>query len=134
MRSAWPRNELLGGFPHALADLSAPRCAFFGGAAGHLGSVFERQPDGPIALRLRTDELARFSPQAQRWLPSLQQIIQRHAITFPLPPGAGYAVNNRWRLHGRRAFTGHRAMRRVLVTPHRGRPTPAGFEPPGETR
>jgi alpha-ketoglutarate-dependent taurine dioxygenase len=130
--------ELAATAPEALIDLSSPRCALFGalfgGAAGFLGTVFERQPDGRIALRLRSDKLARFSPRTQRWLPTLHQAIERHALTFELPTGTGYAVNNRRWLHGRRAFTGQRVMWRVLVNPHAHWDIPTGFEPVGGAR
>ncbi|WP_329060593.1 TauD/TfdA family dioxygenase [Amycolatopsis sp. NBC_01480] len=113
--------------PDALADLSAPRSAYFGGAAGLVGQVFEPYPDGHISLRLRLDKLARFSPRAQRALPVLRAAIDRHLVTFPLDAGAGYVVNNRRWLHGRRSFTGDRVMCRVHVEPRPGWRIPAGF-------
>lgn len=115
--------------PDALADLSAPRSAHFGGAAGFVGQVFEPQLDGQVSLRLRLDELARFSPHAQRWLPVLREAIDRHLVAFSVNAGAGYVVNNRRSLHGRRSFTGHRVMCRVHVEPRPAWRTPAGFSP-----
>lgn len=115
--------------PEALADLSSPRGAYFGGGAGYVGNVFETGSDGRLGLRLRLDELARFSPQTQRWLPALRAAIDRHSIAFNLPSGAGYVVNNgRW-LHGRHGFSGHRVMCRALVDPRPKWRIPAGFDP-----
>lgn len=34
---------------------------------GYLGSVVTPEPNGRVTVRLRLDELARFSPQAARW-------------------------------------------------------------------
>ncbi|MET9265242.1 TauD/TfdA family dioxygenase [Amycolatopsis sp. NPDC004079] len=120
--------------PEALADLSAPRGAYFGGSAGYVGNVFETGSDGTLGLRLRLDKLARFSPQTQRWLPDLRAAIDRHTITLNLASGAGYAVNNRWWLHGRHGFTGQRVMCRVLVDPRPEWRIPAGFDPAGALR
>lgn len=120
--------------PDALVDLTSARGAYFGGAAGYAGSVFEPHPDGHLSLRLRLDELARFSPRVQRWLPVLRQAINRHAVTFRLAAGAGYVLNNRRFLHARRAFTGQRVMCRVHVEPRPAWRIPAGFEPTGGAR
>jgi len=49
--------------PEILKALSAPRSVLFGGAAGHLGSIFTRAGDR-IVVRLRLDELAQFSPES----------------------------------------------------------------------
>jgi hypothetical protein len=96
--------------------LSAPRSALFGGAAGHLGSVFTRT-GGRLTLRLRLDELAQFSPDVIHWLPALRATIDHHAQTFRLNAGQGYILDNyRW-LHGRRAFTGQRVMYRAHGNP-----------------
>lgn len=59
-------DELARNDPEAVEALSAPRCALFGGAAGHLGSVFTVTPDGRVQVRLRRDDLARFAPAAAR--------------------------------------------------------------------
>lgn len=116
--------------PDALADLSAARGAYFGGAAGLVGNVFEPGPTGLISLRLRLDELVRFAPSTQRWLPLLRQIIDRHTLTVTLPAGGGYVLNNRRWLHGRHGFTGQRVMRRLLLQPHPAWHIPRGFTPP----
>uniref|UniRef100_UPI003F499064 TauD/TfdA family dioxygenase n=1 Tax=Amycolatopsis sp. CA-096443 TaxID=3239919 RepID=UPI003F499064 len=115
--------------PEALADLSGPRGMYFGGPAGIAGNVFEPQPDGTLGVRLRLDGHARFSPRTQRWEDVLRAAVDRHTITLRLPAGAGYAVNNRRWLHGRRPFTGQRLMRRILVEPLAAWRIPAGFDP-----
>jgi len=120
-------HELSTTAPEALADLSARRGAYFGGAAGIVGNVFEPDLHGLVALRLRRDELARFSPQTQRRLPVLAQVIDRHTITIPTRVGGGYVVNNRRWLHGRTAFSGPRTMYRVLIEPRPAWRIPAGF-------
>jgi len=113
----------------ALAELSLPRSALFGGAAGHLGAVFETLPGRRVRIRLRTDDQARFSPHVRRRLPLLHHLLDEHALAFTLPAGAGYVVNNHRWLHARTAFTGSRMMRRVLITPHRQFGLLAGFTP-----
>ncbi|QUG99896.1 TauD/TfdA family dioxygenase [Saccharopolyspora erythraea] len=113
--------------PEAVHALSQPRSALFGGAAGHLGAVFERSADALVALRLRLDELAQFAPEVTRWLPALRNSLDRHAMTFTLDTGHGYILNNRRWLHDRRAFTGHRRMYRVNLEPLPRLGIPAGF-------
>jgi len=122
-------DELATSAPDALADLSARRGAYFGGAAGIVGNVFEPDPRGVVGIRLRRDELARFAPQTQRRLAVLAQVIDRHTITVPTRVGSGYVVNNRRWLHGRTAFTGARRMHRALVDPQPAWRIPAGFTP-----
>lgn len=121
--------ELAATAPDALVDLSAPRSALFGGSAGLLGAVFEPSTDGLVGVRLRLDDLARFAPQTQRWIPLLRRTIDRCAFSFPLPAGAGYVVNNKRFLHGRCAFAGYRMMYRALVRPRPAWRIPAGFAP-----
>ncbi|UUV32298.1 TauD/TfdA family dioxygenase [Amycolatopsis roodepoortensis] len=118
--------------PEAVADLAGARGVLFGGAAGYLGAVFEPRADGRIAIRLRLDDLARFSPRARRWLPLLRQAIREHSDTLALPAGHGYVVNNRWWLHGRHRFSGDRVMWRVLLDPPPGR-VHTGFLPAAAT-
>lgn len=113
--------------PDALADLSARRGVYFGGAAGIVGNVFEPGPSGLVGMRLRRDELARFAPHTQRWLSLLGQVIHRHAVSIPTTAGCGYVVNNRRWLHGRTTFTGRRMVYRVHLDPHPGWRIPAGF-------
>lgn len=119
--------ELAATAPDALVDLSTPRGAYFGGAAGIVGNVFEPGPDQLVGLRLRRDELARFAPHTQRRLSVLEQVIRRHAISIPATAGGGYVVNNRRWLHGRTAFTGRRTVYRIHLDPHLGWRIPAGF-------
>lgn len=118
-------EDLATGNPEALEALSAPKTALFGGADGHLGSVFA--PTGDlVAVRLRLDRLARFAPTVATYLPALRAAIGRHQRLVPLPAGTGYIVNNRRWLHGRRGFTGNRIVLRVTVNPQAGA-VPAGF-------
>ncbi|MEU8637685.1 TauD/TfdA family dioxygenase [Amycolatopsis sp. NPDC048633] len=122
-------DELATSAPEALADLSARRGAYFGGAAGIVGNVFEPGPSGLVGIRLRRDELARFAPQTQRRLAVLARIIERHTVTVPTRAGSGYVVNNHRWLHGRTAFTGARRMHRALIDPRPVWRIPAGFVP-----
>ncbi|MER6790978.1 TauD/TfdA family dioxygenase [Amycolatopsis mediterranei] len=112
-----------------MADLSARRGAYFGGAAGVVGNVFEPGHRGLVGIRLRRDELARFAPHTQRRLAVLAQTIDRHTIVLPTNVGSGYVVNNRRWLHGRTAFAGPRTMCRALVDPRPEWRIPAGFTP-----
>jgi hypothetical protein len=100
--------------PAALRSLSAPRSAHFGGAGGYLGAVFESVGLDRIRIRLRLDDLVRFSPDAAAEIPALRAVISRHLTTVHLGPGDGLLLcNTRW-LHGRDQFAGHRIMLRVL--------------------
>jgi alpha-ketoglutarate-dependent taurine dioxygenase len=113
----------------ALRALSRPRSALFGGAGGYLGAIFERDAEGHVSVRLRLDELSRFSPDAARVIPRLVALAEEHTLVLPLRAGQGYILNNaRW-LHGRTRFSGTRTMLRIL-----GNPLPAlalrrGFTP-----
>jgi alpha-ketoglutarate-dependent taurine dioxygenase len=114
--------------PKVLKALSAPRSVLFGGAAGHLGSIFTRIGDR-ITVRLRLDELAQFSPEIAHRLPVLKATIDRHVNMFRLNVGQGYILDNyRW-LHGRRAFSGQRVMYRVNGNPLPHLGITHGFEP-----
>lgn len=116
--------------PEALRALSSPRCALFGGAAGYLGSIFTNFGYGNrVAVRLRSDELARFAPTATRWLPALRAAIDRHTITINLGRGQGYVLHNHRWLYGRRVFTGQRVIFRVHVNPLPHLEIPSGFRP-----
>ncbi|MEU4254328.1 TauD/TfdA family dioxygenase [Amycolatopsis sp. NPDC026612] len=120
-------GELAAIAPDALADFSMRRGAYYGGSAGIVGNVFEPGPGHLVGMRLRRDELARFAPHTQRWLPVLGQVIDRHAVSIPAVTGCGYVINNwRW-LHGRVGFTGHRTVCRVHLDPHPGWRIPAAF-------
>ena len=122
-------HELAESVPDAVRALSAPRSAFFGGAAGHLGSIFTNTDDGRVTVRLRLDDLAYFSPEVRRWLPELRAAIDRHAITLSLDAGQGYILQNQRWLHGRRAFLGQRVMYRVVGNPLPHLGIAPGFHP-----
>jgi alpha-ketoglutarate-dependent taurine dioxygenase len=121
-------NDLAHNDPEAVRALSSPRCALFGGAAGHLGSVFTtiHHDQARVRVRLRTDDLARFAPTAVRWLPTLRAAIDRNTITIRLRRGQGYVLHNHRWLHGRRAFTGQRLMYRVHAEPMAHLQIPSG--------
>jgi len=61
--------------PEAAQALSTARSALFGGAADCLGSVFTLHPNCWTTVRLRLDDLTRFSSQETRWLPLLWTMI-----------------------------------------------------------
>ncbi|OLF06239.1 hypothetical protein BLA60_33055 [Actinophytocola xinjiangensis] len=123
-------DELAQTCSRALRALGGPRSVLFGGAAGYLGSIFTRVGDR-ITIRLRLDDLARFSPEVTRWLPILRATIDRHAVMFGLDAGQGYVLDNcRW-LHGRRAFSGQRVMYRVNGHPRPSSGLIPGFLPGG---
>jgi len=115
--------------PAMLAALSAPRSACFGGGPCHLGSVFQQTVRGQVTVRLRFDELARFSPTLTPYLDRLRTLVRQRAITIDLRAGHGYILlNDRW-LHGRTRFTGHREMLRIIGDPLAHHELPKGFQP-----
>lgn len=116
--------------PCAAQALSKPRTVLFGGAAGYLGSIFEHTPGGRVRVRYRQDQLAQFSPELARHLPSLGDAIERHTRWFALEPGEGYVLHNHRWLHGRTAYTGDRVMYRLSVDPHPYLAIPSGFVSP----
>jgi alpha-ketoglutarate-dependent taurine dioxygenase len=112
--------------PELLASLVSPRSVLFGGAAGHLGSVFEESA-GRAVIRLRLDDLGQFSPQITHQMPALRDLIAELAVAVTLPEGHGYLLcNTRW-LHGREAFSGDRVMCRLLGNPLSTLTIPLGF-------
>ncbi|WP_280400861.1 TauD/TfdA family dioxygenase [Nocardia carnea] len=111
-------TDLATSAPEAVEVLSQPRTALFGGAAGYLGSVFEPTSGGRVRVRYRRDGLAQYSPQVTRWLPQLEDAIDRHTVRFTLEPGEGYVLHNHRWMHGRTAFTGDRVMYRLNLSPH----------------
>lgn len=117
--------------PDAVQVLTQPRTALFGGASGHLGSIFEHAQGGRIRVRYRRDRLVKYSPEISRWLPALDAAIDRHTIRFVLDPGQGYVLHNHRWLHGRAASTGERVMHRLSLNPHPEFAIPSGFVAPG---
>jgi hypothetical protein len=116
------RNE-----PESWRLLSGPGTAYFGGAAGHAGSIFEPIGSGRWTIRLRLDGLVRFAPQALPHVVILRKAIDRHTKTLLLEPGQGFVLDNtRW-LHGRRPFQGPRTMLRALGEPRECLPLDRGF-------
>ena len=113
----------------ALVALCAPRSALFGGADGHLGSVFAPHAD-TAAVRLRLDSPIRFSPAVAPHLPVLRAAVDRHTVAVPAQPGTGYVLDNRRWMHGRRSYTGARCMLRVTAVAAAGT-SRAGFAVPG---
>ncbi|MFJ4656236.1 TauD/TfdA family dioxygenase [Nocardia sp. NPDC088792] len=120
-------SDLAENWPGAVEALTQPRTALFGGASGHLGSVFEQAKGGRIRVRYRRDGLVQYSPDITRWLPTLDAAIERHMIRFKLEPGQGYVLHNHRWLHGRSAFTGERIMYRLSLNPHPEFAIPSGF-------
>jgi hypothetical protein len=115
--------------PAMLAALSAPHSACFGGGPCHLGPVFEQTLHGQVTVRLRFDELARFSPTLAPYLDRLRTLVLQRAIAIDLRAGHGYILlNGRW-LHGRTRFTGHREMLRIIGDPLPHPELPNGFQP-----
>ncbi len=112
---------LAGRHPGALPALSAPKSAWFGTPAdGYLGAVCEPAGPGRMRLRLRLDDLARFSPDAACAVPALRAAISANAVTLRLGPGDGVVLcNTRW-LHGREPYAGRRVMLRIRGAPRPG--------------
>jgi hypothetical protein len=119
-------GELASIATEAIDALHTARSAMFGGADGHLGSVFTRRADGAITIRLRLDILARFAPVVTPHLPALREAIRRHTLSLSATKGTGYVLDNHRWLHGRLAYEGPRVMYRVLAQPDPGR-IPTGF-------
>jgi hypothetical protein len=80
-----------------------------------------------MRLRLRLDELARFSPDAACAVPALRAVISAHTTTLHLGPGEAVVLcNTRW-LHGREPYAGRRVMLRILGDPLPGTGILPGF-------
>ncbi|MER7579582.1 TauD/TfdA family dioxygenase [Kitasatospora sp. NPDC097691] len=110
--------ELAAYHPAAIEALAADRAAYFGGSGGHFAPVIQQLLDGRWRLRLRQDDLARFSPGAEAHLPALRQAVDRHIRRLRLAPGQGIVLDNHRLLHGRTAFSGERLILRALGEPH----------------
>ncbi|BCB86596.1 TauD/TfdA family dioxygenase [Phytohabitans suffuscus] len=112
-----------------LTALSTPRSAYFGGGLGHLGAVFQEIENDRMAIRIRFDALARFSPVVTPYIGRLRALAQDRTITLDLREGDGYVVlNDRW-LHGRSQFSGERTMLRIVGDPHSYLGLRSGFQP-----
>ncbi|MFD7639184.1 TauD/TfdA family dioxygenase [Kitasatospora sp. NPDC059795] len=122
--------ELATFHPAALEALSAPRAAYFGGSNGHFAAVLEQLPEGRWRLRLRQDELARFSPEAEAHLPTLHRAVEHHTVRMRLACGQGLVLDNHRLLHGRTGFTGERLLLRALGQAHRSLGLDPGFPAP----
>ncbi|WP_055548700.1 TauD/TfdA family dioxygenase [Streptomyces kanamyceticus] len=109
--------DLVTGARAAASALAQPRSAYFGAGDGHPSQVFTIYDDDQVAVRLRLDGLARFSPIVQPYLPTLRAAIARHQLLMPMAPGQGYVLDNRRWLHARTAFTGSRVCWRALGEP-----------------
>ncbi|MBO2454194.1 TauD/TfdA family dioxygenase [Actinomadura barringtoniae] len=128
-------NNLWTHRPEAAVALSEPRTAFYGmgdgAGGGHAAQVFTRLPGGRIAVRLRLDALARWSPMVEPYLRDLRAAALQDQVTLPLAAGQAYILDNtRW-LHARGAFSGDRRFWRVLGDPRF--PLPTGFLPINRT-
>jgi hypothetical protein len=123
----------LAGSQHLLAAaLARPRTAIFGDP-GWPSAVFEPEPDGWMTIRLRLDDLARFTPGVRRAVSRLREVIAEHMVELTLQPGQGFLLDNSRMLHGRRAFSGERVMYRVIGDPAPGLECRAGFRPASQS-
>ncbi|WP_197519812.1 TauD/TfdA family dioxygenase [Pseudonocardia sp. HH130630-07] len=124
--------------PEALAALSVPSSALFGGADGCLASVFATTND-VVSIRLRLDSLARFGSRVEPHIPALRAGIERHMWAVPARSGTGYVLDNRRWLHGRRSYVGPRVIYRITADASRSDIVMGGFPrsmdtQPGESR
>ncbi|MFD8780977.1 TauD/TfdA family dioxygenase [Kitasatospora sp. NPDC059599] len=110
--------DLAAHHPAAVEALAEDRAAYFGGSSGRFAPVLQQLPDGRWRVRLRQDDLARFSPDAQPHLPALRQAIDRNTHRLLLAAGQGVVLDNHRLLHGRTAFSGERLVLRALGEPH----------------
>jgi hypothetical protein len=124
-------QEIAENDPAMLDALRAPRSAYFGGGSGHLGSVFEDLGGHRVAVRLRFDDLVRFSPATSLYVGRLRELVRLRAITLDLAVGEGYVVLNDWWLHGRRRFVGARTMLRLIGDLLPGHQVAPGFSSVG---
>jgi len=113
--------------PDALEALEADRAAFFGDGAGRFSAVFSPLGRRRVALALRQDEFARFSPSVQPFLPALRAAIKEHAVALPLRRGQAYLLDNHRWLHARSGYSGPRLMLRALGGPRPLLALDAGF-------
>jgi hypothetical protein len=110
--------ELSKRWDEATVMLSRPNTAFFGAGNGHSTQVFTVHPGGRVTLRLRQDDLARWSPLVAPYIPCLSEAIIRHQRRLALSAGQGYVLDNHRWLHARKRFSGERRYLRALGEPH----------------
>ncbi|MFF2546628.1 TauD/TfdA family dioxygenase [Kitasatospora sp. NPDC058063] len=125
--------DLAAHHPAAVEAFSAERAAYFGGSGGLFAPVLQQLPHGRWRLRMRQDALARFSPDAEAYLPALRQAVDRNTHRLHLAPGQGVVLDNHRLLHGRTAFSGERLILRALGEPHLALGLGAGFPVPWST-
>ncbi|MEV5873696.1 TauD/TfdA family dioxygenase [Streptomyces sp. NPDC052101] len=106
---------------------SQPRTAYFGTGTGHASQVFTIQADGRISIRLRQDDLARWSPIVRPYLPHLRSAVTASQHRLTLQAGQGYLLDNHRWLHARTRFAGDRRLLRALGEPCVALPN--GFTP-----
>ncbi|MER7771299.1 TauD/TfdA family dioxygenase [Kitasatospora sp. NPDC096140] len=119
--------ELAAHRPTVIEAFAADRAAFFGGSSGHFTPVLQQLPGDRWRLRLRQDDFARFSPEADAHLPALRQALDRNTQRLRLAPGQGVVLDNHRVLHGRTAFSGERLILRALGEPHSALGLDPGF-------
>ena len=109
----------------AVVMLSRPGTTFFGADNGHCTQVFMAHPGGRVSVRLRLDDLARWSPLVAPYISCVSEVITRHQHRLRLTPGQGYLLDNHRWLHARARFSGDRQCLRALGEPHT--PLACGF-------
>ncbi|MEC4020485.1 TauD/TfdA family dioxygenase [Streptomyces sp. H27-D2] len=103
--------------PEAAVMLAKPRTAYFGTGDGHPSQVFTVHRGGRVSVRLRQDDLARWSPLVARHVPDLRDAIIRNQHKLSLAVGQAYLVDNERWLHARTRFSGDRRFLRALGEP-----------------
>lgn len=101
----------------AIAALTTPNSCYFGHPGySSLTSVFNQTPDGDTFIRFRMDENAFFQSTVVRHLPLFLRLLDQQAFRIRLASMQGYALNNRWFLHGAEASPmGRRSIHRLLL-------------------
>jgi hypothetical protein len=114
-------------YPDALRALCAAEAAVFGADAGYPSPVCAPATGGRMTIRLRLDDLARFSPECTSILPLLRTVIREHTQIVRLGAGQGLVLSNtRW-LHGRSPYAGRRVLLRILGDPLPSAGVKSGF-------
>lgn len=81
--------------PETLIALCSPRAARFGAFDGYHGPAFAAAGEGRLTIRLRLDDLAQLSPEAQAGLPQLRAAISQHQRHIRLAPGQAVSLATR---------------------------------------